>query len=74
MLRMSECHGTYPRPRPATYDAGAGMERKANLFFLDAMCLDYSAVVGVCCTTIASHVFIPLHIHSGKQPALGQNR
>lgn len=27
----------YPRPRPATYDAGAGIDRNANLFLLDAI-------------------------------------
>ena len=27
-------HNAYPRPRPATYDAGAGIDKKANLFDL----------------------------------------
>jgi hypothetical protein len=32
----------YPRPRPATYDAGAGMDKNASLFGLfDAMLLSY---------------------------------
>jgi hypothetical protein len=28
---------TYPRPRPATYEAGAGIERNASLFLSDDM-------------------------------------
>lgn len=37
MSSRRKCHDTYPRPRPATYDAGAGIERKASLFLLDDM-------------------------------------
>ena len=28
---------TYPRPRPATYEAGAGIDRNASLFLSDDM-------------------------------------
>lgn len=28
------CECTHPRPRPATYEAGAGMDKKASLFGL----------------------------------------
>ena len=37
MSRRKTGQNTYPRPRPATYDAGAGMERNASLFLSDDM-------------------------------------
>ena len=40
-------HTTYPRPRPATYDAGAGMDRKASLFgLLEAILVAFLRAVG----------------------------
>jgi hypothetical protein len=37
MLRRQKGQNTYPRPRPATYEAGAGIERNASLFLSDDM-------------------------------------
>ena len=37
---------THPRPRPATYDAGAGIDKKASLFLLDAMVRDEQMCLG----------------------------
>lgn len=38
--------GSHPRPRPATYDAGAGIDKNASLFLFDAMAIRFAELEG----------------------------
>lgn len=45
---MAVCGVTCPRPRPATYDAGAGIDKNASLLgLLDAMVVSLKVVLSL---------------------------
>ena len=56
MSRRKTGQNTYPRPRPATYEAGAGIERNDSLFLSDDMAhwLEMEILCGVCLGVCAS--------------------
>lgn len=40
---MDKGTGSRPRPKPATYETGAGMDKNARLFLFDAIAIRFAA-------------------------------